>query len=127
MIDHDWRVAIHEAGHAVVARLLQLPDCGEASITPGFATFSVDHGPASICALMAGAAAEITLFGDHDHQGNSADAKLVERFDGDTDALWNHTLDLTQQYRSLIARVAIRLRRARTLDAAAIDRIVCRG
>jgi hypothetical protein len=132
VIDREWRVALHEAGHCVVARLLQLPHCGAASIRPrgsslGHAHFPVDRGPASICALMAGAAVEVTAFGDYDRIGNTADAKLIERFDGDIDALWDCALNLAQQYRSLIVRTAIKLRRARTLDGASIDRIVLRG
>jgi hypothetical protein len=46
MTDRTWRISVHEAGHAVVARLLRLPGCGEASIVEpdGGAYFSINHG-----------------------------------------------------------------------------------
>jgi hypothetical protein len=68
-----------EAGHATVARLLGLPGCGEASIEEpnAHAHFPVDHGAASVCALMAGAAAEVELLGDHDRVGIEADAQRI--------------------------------------------------
>jgi hypothetical protein len=64
--DRDWRIAVHEAGHVVVARVLGLPGCGEASVIEpnAHAVFCLDHGPPSICALFAGAAAEIELIGE---------------------------------------------------------------
>jgi hypothetical protein len=67
-VDRDWRIAVHESGHALLARPLGLPGCGEASVIEpnAHAHFPLDHGAASVCALMAGAAAEIELLGDYD-------------------------------------------------------------
>src|SRR4051812_1657393 len=60
-----YRTAVPESGHAMTARLLQLPNCGEASIAPhAYAKVPIDCGWRSICALMGGACAEIAAFGD---------------------------------------------------------------
>jgi hypothetical protein len=54
-----WRIAIHEAGHSVAARLMGLP-CGAASIVAPdpHAMFARNCGAESIVALMAGAISE---------------------------------------------------------------------
>jgi hypothetical protein len=59
-----WRISIHEASHAVCARLLSLENCGMATVEPGnaHAEFPSNAGPASLVALMAGATAEQVLF-----------------------------------------------------------------
>jgi hypothetical protein len=136
MIDRDWRIAIHEAGHVVIARVLGLPDCGEASVIEpdAHALFCLDHGAPSICALFAGAAAEVELIGDHDAEGCGIDMERAREHledlgytDGGS-ALWAYTLDLVHdvRHRSLIACVASKLRRAQMLDGAALDEIVAR-
>src|SRR4051794_2598021 len=76
----EWRISIHEAAHATIARLLRLPGCGQATlIEPGaHAVFPCNAGPRSIAALMAGACAEVALLGcDWDRAGNEVDAVRV--------------------------------------------------
>jgi hypothetical protein len=130
----SWRIAVHESGHATVARLLRLPGCGEASIEEpnAHAVFPNNCGTPSVCALMAGAASEIALFGDCDEVGISIDAqrvwKRLRRYGyEDADPWWNYTLGLVCRHRSLITRVAIKLRRAGMLDGPDLDRLVWRG
>jgi hypothetical protein len=70
-----WRTAVHEAGHAIAARLLNMSS-GEARAWPeadAGAVFDADDGMLSACALMAGAAAEVLVCGDHHPHGFSAD------------------------------------------------------
>jgi hypothetical protein len=62
--DERWRACIHECGHAVGARLLGVPS-GYVCLKPRpQADFSHKRGAASICAIMAGGAAERLVFGD---------------------------------------------------------------
>ena len=144
MVDRDWRIAIHEAGHAVVARKLRLPDCGDAAVAPrptveadreeGYARFPVDEGWRSICALLGGTAAEVELLdGTFDRDGVGGDAKLaLERLRrlGYTDGglrLWRYTRRLVRRHRGLVGLVAVKLRDAGMLDGAEIDALVFRG
>jgi hypothetical protein len=135
-MDHDprWRAAVHEAGHATVARLLRLPHCGQAAVEPTpHAVINTECGPPSICALMAGAAAEAELLGNFDEFGCALDlerwTQLLERHgyrDGGA-ALWDYTARLVRWHRGRVALTAIKLKRQGVLDAAALDRIVLRG
>jgi hypothetical protein len=125
-----WRIAVHEAGHCVAVRLLDLPGCGEASVEPNaYARFPCNDGDRSIVALMAGAAAEVALFGDYDRTGARTDAgrvgaRLAFGF-GDSSALWHYTVDfIIRPHIGLISFVAFQLARERVLDGAAIDSIV---
>jgi hypothetical protein len=131
MVHRDWRICIHEAGHATVARLLRLP-CGEASVAPhAYARVAIDdHGAASIIAMMAGAASEVELLGDYDAIGVQVDAarvaQRVKRYGLDADALWDLALGMVRQQRPVIARLAVKLRRAGMLDVRTIDGMVRR-
>lgn len=69
MVILGWRVAVHEAGHCVAARLMGLPVVG-ASIEPAFCDFPDDLGAPSICALMAGAISEALVLGDYAGHGD---------------------------------------------------------
>jgi hypothetical protein len=130
--DRIRRVAIHEAAHATCARLLRLPNCGEASVEEphAHAKFSCDHGARSIAALMAGSAGEVVLFGDYDRAGGRVDwERIHKRLDrlGYTDggeALWTYTTNLLQRQAPLLTFLAHKLKRARVLDGGEIDRIV---
>jgi hypothetical protein len=63
MIDRDSIIALHEAGHAVISRVLQLPS-GAATIDGDpCAYLRDDHGLASLLTAMAGSAAERELTG----------------------------------------------------------------
>lgn len=132
--DQRWRACIHEAGHAVTARLLRLSACGEAAVEPEpHAVFCCDQGPASIAAMMGGGAAEAELLGNYDSFGCALDVQrwtpLLQAYgyrDGGQ-ALWNCTLRLVRLHRGLVALAAIRLKRQGVLDARALDRLVFRG
>ena len=148
MVTRDWRIAIHKSGHCVAARLLRLPGCGGATMPHGFAdaqaVFPSNHGWRSICAMMAGSAAETILFGDHDRFGGGWDRERArqrlealgyqalgysadaETFDHCSQALWSYTIKRLRPYRTAIVRLAIALRRARVLDGGEIDRMVIR-
>jgi len=133
MDDHlAWRVAIHEAGHAISARLLGLPRCGGASVEPdnAYAVFAEDCGSHSVCALMAGAAAEAIMLGDFDPAGLMVDRELaaaemacVGVADGG-EALWEFTFDLLAPYESLITSLAAELWRAGSLEGGEIDALM---
>jgi hypothetical protein len=132
-VARHWRIAIHEAGHAVAARLLRLPRCGAATIIEPHAqaAFPTNCGPPSICALMAGAAAETIMLGDYDRGGSKYDwehaRERLERCgyaDGGEALWWAYTINLLRPHLSLLTRVAIRLKRAQVLDGGEIDRVV---
>jgi hypothetical protein len=128
------RVAIHESAHATIARKLGLSGCGHATIVPdrnwlGHAILPSDRGAASVCAIMAGAAGEITMLGDHAPEGIEFDAELVRAEMArcgyrDADALWSYTLDLVQRNVDVIRWLATQLVRHRTLSGDFLDAIV---
>jgi hypothetical protein len=131
--DLRWRVAIHEAGHCVAARLMGLP-CGSASIVEPDprAMFARDCGGPSIVALMAGAISEALVLGDYDEVGVEVDweraSARLERlgyFDGD-DALWARTFDLLREHVDVIERVATKLFHAGWLNGGEIDALLAR-
>ena len=78
MSDRAWHISVHEAGHAVAGRLLDLR-CGAANIVEPYAkaVFDCDCGERSMIALMAGAAAETIVFGDCDKIGFTNDWRRV--------------------------------------------------
>ncbi len=112
-----------------------MPKCGGASIVRPYAhaRFSCNHGAASVCALMAGACAEVVAFGSYDEIGFQTDAQRAEErlqrlgyTDGGA-ALWDRTLTLVRQHLGRIEWLAVHLQYAQTLDGHAIDDIVRRG
>jgi hypothetical protein len=126
--DLRWRIAIHEAGHSVAARLMGLP-CGAASVWPDpLAEFSRSCGEHSVCALMAGAVAESLILGDYDEIGVMVDwrraSALMDDLGCDDDALWRLTFDLMAEHCGLIVRLAIKLFHARWLSGDEIDALV---
>jgi hypothetical protein len=134
--DREWRTAIHESGHAVVVRLLGLKGGGATIEEPGAhaTTYAINWRTAIICAL-GGIAAEQLVFGDYDRDGSATDRGRVERWSqrlglgaDEKTASWNHTLALLRSHKQALMRVALALKRARSLDGAAIDRLfVSRG
>ena len=127
-VPHNVRVATHEAGHAVCARLLRLPGCGGVFLEPEpGAFFPRDHGAASVCAMMAGAIAEVIHFGDYDPIGITTDWRRARRrmkrlgYHDNGEALWNYTYGLLRGHRGTIALVALRLLAAGALTADEID------
>jgi hypothetical protein len=130
-VDRAWLISIHESGHATVARLLRLPNCGGACITEPDAHARFDHGDdpeASVVALMAGAAAETVVLGDYDRDGVLIDRARwewrAERHGLDERVLWNQTMRLVRRHQPLIECLADMLWRAKILDGRAIDKIV---
>jgi hypothetical protein len=128
--DLHWRIAVHESGHAVCARLLGLPS-GGASIEPdAYAEFAGDCGAASICALMAGAVAEGVVLGGYDSVGLKEDwRRATERlrrlgYDDGGAMLWGWTIDLMREHQDQIVRLATELWRASWLDQAEIDALL---
>jgi hypothetical protein len=108
-----WRIGVHESGHCVAARLLNL-SCGSACIVEPFAQaeFDCDSGERSIIALMAGAAAEVIVFGDHHPRGFADDWKRVTGRlkragdDARVPILWARTMGLLRPHERAICRVA---------------------
>jgi hypothetical protein len=128
--DLRWRIAVHEAGHSVAARLMGLP-CGAASVWPDpLAEFSRSCGEHSVVALMAGAVAESLVLGDYDEIGvmvdwRRASARVVDlgHFDGGA-ALWAWTFDFLAPHQRLIERVATELMDAPWLSGDQIDALL---
>ena len=123
-----WRVAVHEAGHCVAARLMGLPVVA-ASCSPdhAYADFPNDLGARSIVALMAGAVAESLILGDYHEHGVSDDcARWTALMDeaGDYAALWAFTFDLLVPHQGLLMRLSTALWHAQTLDRAHIDALL---
>lgn len=146
--------AIHEAGHAVIGRVLTLP-CREATIEPDFDEgwagyshrgdyWSVDrewlrrgkcrigqHLPiAHAITLMAGAEAEIELLGNCEG-GDNDDRIQISRIDGRIDfsetRLRKMTRTLVRRHRARIERVADALLAETTLSGPDLDKLVGRS
>ena len=125
------RIAVHEASHATIARVLKLPYAGPAScLEPNaYAKFTCNDGERSICTLLAGQVAECEFCGASDDYGNSGDDRLIAerlRWLGLTDAslLLGKTLTLVRKHRATIIELATKLKQAGTLDGPSIDDIV---
>jgi len=107
-MDHRWRIAIHEASHAIAARLVGLP-CGWARVglDDGAVEFPVECGVASVIALMAGSVGEALLLGGYSvgGRGDWAQAsKWLEYLgydDDDAAVWWRWTLDLLREHEDL--------------------------
>jgi hypothetical protein len=126
--ERRWRIAIHEAGHCVAARLMGLPVVA-ASVAPddAYAAFPDDLGAPSMVALMAGAVAEGLVLGDYDGHGVSDDCArwtLLMDEAGDDDALWAFVADLLLPHEASIIRLAAALMDAQTLDQGEIDALL---
>jgi hypothetical protein len=148
-------IAIHEAGHAVIGRILTLP-CREATIKPdfdeGWAGYS-HHGEfwsadaewlrrgkcrtgqphlqiAHVINLMAGAEAEIELLGNCEG-GDGNDRKEISaigrQFDFSEARLRKMTRMLVRRHRALIERVADALLAETTLSGPDLDKLVGRS
>jgi ATP-dependent Zn protease len=119
-------IAAHEAGHAVISRVLQLPS-GKATIDgkPG-AYLQDDHGLASLLTAMAGSAAERELVGVTG--GMDGDwpkvMRLLDALGVDSDTCWTITRQLVELHRDRIAAVAQALLQHGELSGAEIDAIV---
>jgi hypothetical protein len=126
-----WRIAVHEAGHIVAARLMGLPVVA-ASAEPGdaYADFSDRCGVHSIVALMAGAISERLVLGGNDEHGVSDDCarwtRLMDDAGYDDEASWAWTFALLAQHVDVIERVAAALMDAQTLDQGEIDALLAK-
>jgi hypothetical protein len=129
MIDRDTVISIHEAGHAVISRVLQLPS-GAATIDgEPRAYLQDDHGLASLLTAMAGAAAEREMTGvaggmDGDRPKVLA---LIDALGVDSDTCWLVTRQLVELHRDRIAAVAQALLEHGALSGAQIDALLTSG
>jgi len=154
-LNDQLHTATHEAGHAVIARVLTLA-CGGASIQPdyddGAAGHSIIAGPlvtegvwyrrwklrtgdavyrARIIAYMAGAEAEAELLGST--PGGDGDDRyqidlMAEQLDRcDLDRLRAMTRMLVRRHRNRIERVAAALLNKRKLSGRQIDKLAGRS
>ena len=125
--DERWRACVHE-GHAVGARLLGVPS-GSVCLKPWpHADFSHQGGAASICAIMAGGAAERLVFGDFigivtDKRNAAAIMDELGVDDGGA-ALWAWTCAFLALHLGLIFRVANVLWDLKALDGDEIDALL---
>ncbi len=101
VLDQDllWRIAIHEAGHLVVAHVLGLPPAERATITQtgGFVDIpspmleSAQSAKNRIAALLGGRAAEHVIFGEALNGaglGQNSDLELATRLAGQMQFEW---------------------------------------
>jgi hypothetical protein len=130
LMDDDlrWRACVHETGHAVGARLLGVP-LGYVWLEPSpQADFSHKRGAASVCAIMAGGAAERLVFGDFigirtDRRNAAAIMDELGVDDGGA-ALWAWTCAFLAPHLDLIFRVANVLWDLKALDGCEIDALM---
>jgi hypothetical protein len=126
-LDRDT-ISIHEAGHAVISRVLQLPS-GAATIDgePG-AYLRDDHGLASLITAMAGSAAERELVGVASAGGVNGDEpkvmRLLDALGVDSDTCWLVARQLVELHHDRIAAVAAALLQHGELSGDEIDAIV---
>jgi hypothetical protein len=136
MIDRDTVIALHESGHAVVARALALR-CGAATVADdhGRANYqdTTDDSIANIVATMSGSAAEYVLIGDI-ADGHVADqqavASLCARRDmtqAQLDKLWSTACTLVRANENAIRCVAQALLQHGELSGAQIDALLTSG
>jgi hypothetical protein len=132
MIDRDTVIALHESGHAVIARALALR-CGAATVADGHGRADyqdeVDGSIATILAHMAGAAAESVLTG-RIADGIAADRQQIvsacaarDLTQDECDQLWHTACALVRANETSIRCVAVELQRRRELTAKEIDQI----
>ena len=127
MFDRDTVIALHEAAHAVIGRVLRLPS-GAATIDgEPCAYLRDDHNLASLLTAMAGSAAERELVGVASADGTHGDRTkvmgLLATLNLDSDTCWLVVRALVQLHRERIAAVAHALLERGTLSGAEIDAI----
>ena len=133
MIDRDTVIALHEAGHCIVARCLGLR-CGGAMVADGCGRADyedeADDSVAVIVAHMAGAAAESVLTG-RIADGLAGDREQIEAAcaahdltQDECDQLWRTACALVRANETSIRCVAVELQRRRALSGSEIDQIV---
>jgi hypothetical protein len=131
MIDRDTVISIHEAGHAVISRVLQLPS-GAATIDGApCAYLQDDHGLASLLTALAGSAAEVELLGHASAGGVDGDRpkvlRLLDVLGVDSDTCWLITRQLVELHRDRIAAVTEALLERGALSGAEIDALLTSG
>jgi hypothetical protein len=126
MIDRDTVISIHEAGHAVISRVLQLPSGAVTIDGEPRAYLQDDHGLASLLTAMAGAAAERELTGDAGRTDGDRPKvlALIDALGVDSDTAWLVTRQLVELHRDHIADVAQALLQRGRLSGAEIDALV---
>jgi hypothetical protein len=132
MLNRDTVIALHESGHAVIARALALR-CGGATVADGRGSAQyedeVDGSVAIVIAHMAGGAAERVLVG-HIADGLAADQQAVTSLcdargmtQAQVDRLWHTACALVRANETSIRCVAVELQRRGALSGAEIDAI----
>jgi hypothetical protein len=133
MLDRDTVIALHESGHAVIARALALR-CDAATVADGHGRADyqdeVDGSIATIIAHMAGAAAEYVLTGriadglvaDREQIVSACDARGMTQ--AQVDRLWHTACALVRANETSIRCVAVELQRRRALSGAEIDALL---
>ena len=131
-------IALHEAGHAVIARVVGLKS-GEAVITDrdGYAHWKADNSIRHVITLLAGRAASDVILGRTTESGYAGDNEKIMRlleadgfrerffaFDVSRDALLAHARALIRKHRDAVERVARALLERETLTARKIDKLM---
>ena len=131
------RIALHESGHAVIARALALR-CGGAMVADGHGRAvyqdEVDDGSiATIIATLGGAAAEHVLIGNI-ADGIAADRQQIEAArsargmtQDECNRLWRVACLLVKVHETDIRVLAVELQRRRQLSGAQIDALLTSG
>jgi hypothetical protein len=133
MIDRDTVIALHESGHAVVARALGL-HCGAAMMAEGrghaaYEDEAEDGSIAVVIATMAGSAARAGSHWPHRRRSRRRSAAVTALADArgmtqdQLDRLWCTALVLARAHETPIRCVAVALQRRGRLSGAEIDQI----
>jgi hypothetical protein len=119
-------VAVHEADHAVLSRMLQLPSGPAAIDGSPCAYLRDDHNLASLLTAMAGSAAERELIGVAGGMDGDRPKvmRLLDVLGVNSDTCWLITRQLVELHRERIAAVAEALLQHGELSGAEIDAIV---
>jgi hypothetical protein len=127
----DVTISIHEAGHAVISRVLRLPS-GAATIDGApCAYLQDDNGIASLLTALAGSAAERELLGLASDDGVTGDRpkvlQLIDALGVDSDTCWLVTRQLVRANEVAIRSVADALLQHGELSGARIDALLMSG
>jgi hypothetical protein len=124
MLDRDFAIAVHEAGHSVISRALQLPSGKATIVGEPCAYLQDDGGLASLLTAMAGTAAERVLLGIAGGTDMPKVMRLLAKLGVDSDTCWLVVRQLVELHRDRIVAVAQALLRRGSLTGPEIDALV---